>query len=73
MIRLSFILIFSSGIGILNRYLNIVLRESERWNKHASNTEIIRDDFGVPHIYGKTDADAVFGIYMPNAKMILIV
>ena len=24
--------------------------------------EIIRDEFGVPHIYGKTDADAVFGL-----------
>ena len=23
---------------------------------------IIRDDFGVPHIYGKSDADAVFGL-----------
>ncbi|AXT63313.1 acylase [Aquimarina sp. AD10] len=33
-----------------------------RWEKHASNIEIIRDDFGVPHIYGKTDADAVFGL-----------
>ena len=36
--------------------------EKERWEKHASQTEIIRDDFGVPHIYGKTDADAVFGL-----------
>ena len=34
--------------------------EKERWEQHAANTEIIRDDFGVPHIYGKTDADAVF-------------
>jgi acyl-homoserine-lactone acylase len=33
-----------------------------RWEHHADNTEIIRDDFGVPHIYGKTDADAVFGL-----------
>lgn len=33
-----------------------------RWKQHADNTEIIRDDFGVPHIYGKTDADAVFGL-----------
>ena len=33
-----------------------------RWETHAANTEIIRDDFGVPHIYGKTDADAVFGL-----------
>jgi acyl-homoserine-lactone acylase len=36
--------------------------EKERWEQHAANTEIIRDDFGVPHIYGKTDADAVFGL-----------
>ncbi|MBT8320071.1 MAG: penicillin acylase family protein, partial [Eudoraea sp.] len=38
------------------------LSEKERWESHASNTTIIRDDFGVPHIYGKTDADAVFGL-----------
>ncbi len=38
------------------------LTEAERWAQHVSNTEIIRDDFGVPHIYGKTDADAVFGL-----------
>jgi acyl-homoserine lactone acylase PvdQ len=28
----------------------------------AENVTIIRDDFGVPHIYGETDADAVFGL-----------
>jgi acyl-homoserine-lactone acylase len=33
-----------------------------RWEMHSENVEIIRDDFGVPHIYGKTDADAVFGL-----------
>ena len=38
------------------------LSEEERWNYRVQNTEIIRDDFGVPHIYGKTDADAVFGM-----------
>ncbi|MFY0629490.1 MAG: acylase [Flavobacteriaceae bacterium] len=38
------------------------LSEQERWDYRAENTEIIRDDFGVPHIYGKTDADAVFGM-----------
>lgn len=41
---------------------NNSLAEKTRWEKHASQTEIIRDDFGVPHIYGKTDADAVFGL-----------
>lgn len=33
-----------------------------RWEAQAANVEILRDDFGVPHIYGKTDADAVFGL-----------
>jgi acyl-homoserine-lactone acylase len=41
---------------------NEILTEQQRWEKHVSNIEIIRDDFGVPHIYGKTDADAVFGL-----------
>lgn len=34
----------------------------EKWEEQASQVEIIRDNFGVPHIYGKTDADAVFGM-----------
>lgn len=39
-------------------------KESEitRWKDQAAQVTIIRDDFGVPHIYGKTDADAVFGM-----------
>ena len=37
-------------------------KDLERWKEQAKNVEIIRDDFGVPHIYGKSDADAVFGL-----------
>lgn len=62
MIRVIFILIFLLGSGFSSGPVNYTLTESERWNRHVSNTEIIRDDFGVPHIYGKTDADAVFGL-----------
>ncbi|RRQ50408.1 acylase [Maribacter algicola] len=36
--------------------------EVEKWKAQAAEIEIIRDDFGVPHIYGRTDADAVFGL-----------
>ena len=36
--------------------------ELARWQTQAENITIFRDDFGVPHIYGKTDADAVFGL-----------
>src|SRR5215210_7215251 len=33
-----------------------------RWQHQAKNVTIIRDNWGIPHIYGKTDADAVFGL-----------
>ena len=33
-----------------------------RWEKQAKNVTIIRDNWGIPHIYGKSDADAVFGL-----------
>lgn len=36
--------------------------ETYKYKAYTDNIEIIRDDFGVPHIYGKTDADAVFGL-----------
>ncbi len=36
--------------------------EISRWEKQAQQVTIIRDGYGVPHIYGKTDADAVFGL-----------
>ena len=37
-------------------------QEINRYQAQAKQVEIIRDNFGVPHIYGKTDADAVFGL-----------
>lgn len=41
---------------------NSITNEQARWNKHVAQTTIIRDNWGIPHIYGKTDADAVFGL-----------
>jgi len=38
------------------------------WARHAKNVEIIRDDWGIAHIYGKTDADAVFGMIYAQAE-----
>lgn len=37
-------------------------KDIKKWEKQASKVTIIRDKWGVPHIYGKTDADAVFGL-----------
>jgi len=37
-------------------------QEINRYKAQAQRVTIIRDDWGIPHIYGKTDADAVFGL-----------
>ena len=38
------------------------------WEKQAQNITITRDDWGIPHIAGKTDADAVFGVIYAQAE-----
>ena len=45
-----------------------VSAETDRLAARAENVTIIRDDFGVPHIYAKTDADAVFGMLYAQAE-----
>lgn len=37
-------------------------KEVVRLEKLAQQVSIIRDKWGIPHVYGKTDADAVFGL-----------
>ncbi|MGH7469362.1 MAG: acylase [Longimicrobiales bacterium] len=38
------------------------------WERQAQNVTIIRDDWGIPHVYGKTDADVVFGLMYAQAE-----
>src|SRR5258707_13888643 len=42
--------------------------EAARWQHEAQNVTIIRDDWGIAHVYGKTDADAVFGMIYAQAE-----
>src|ERR1700751_2864416 len=39
-----------------------------RWSRQAASVTIPRDDWGIPHISGKTDADAVFGLLYAQAE-----
>ena len=39
-----------------------------RWERQARNVTILRDDWGVAHVYGGTDADAVFGAEYAQAE-----
>ena len=43
-------------------------QEAGRWDQEARNVTIIRDDWGIAHVYGKTDADAVFGMIYAQAE-----
>ncbi len=42
--------------------------EAARWEQEASRVTIVRDDWGIAHIYGKSDADAVFGMEYAQAE-----
>jgi len=43
-------------------------RDITAWEKQAQRVTIIRDDWGIPHVYGRTDADAVFGVMYAQAE-----
>ncbi|HEY2393173.1 MAG TPA: penicillin acylase family protein, partial [Candidatus Angelobacter sp.] len=42
--------------------------EITRWQHEAGSVTIIRDDWGIAHVYGKTDADTVFGAIYAQAE-----
>ncbi|HEU5211012.1 MAG TPA: penicillin acylase family protein [Longimicrobiales bacterium] len=42
--------------------------EVRRWEQQAQDIEIIRDRWGIAHVYGETDADAVFGMVYAQAE-----
>src|SRR6201990_787804 len=42
--------------------------DAARWDREARNVTIIRDDWGIAHVHGKTDADAVFGMIYAQAE-----
>jgi acyl-homoserine-lactone acylase len=42
--------------------------EVARWQREARAVTIVRDDWGIAHVRGKTDADAVFGMVYAQAE-----
>src|ERR1700754_3166534 len=39
-----------------------------RWQAEAQRVTIVRDDCGIAHVHGKSDADAVFGMIYAEAE-----
>ena len=42
--------------------------EAARWQRQAARVTITRDNWGIPHIQGRSDADAVFGLIYAQAE-----
>lgn len=56
------------GALIAARNVHAQPTDMARWKAQAGRVTIIRDNWGVPHIYGKSDADAVFGLIYAQAE-----
>ncbi|WP_448098909.1 penicillin acylase family protein [Luteibacter yeojuensis] len=42
--------------------------DAVRWEREAQAVTIVRDDWGIAHVHGKSDADAVFGMAYAQAE-----
>ena len=56
---ITFLLVLTTYSGRAQAFTKA---ELARWQQQAQQVSITRDTYGVPHVYGKTDADAVFGL-----------
>jgi acyl-homoserine-lactone acylase len=43
-------------------------QELTRWEQETRSVTIVRDDWGIAHVHGKTDGDAVFGMIYAQAE-----
>jgi acyl-homoserine-lactone acylase len=46
----------------------VATAELKRWQGTAQRVTILRDTWGIPHVFGKSDADAVFGLLYAQAE-----
>jgi acyl-homoserine-lactone acylase len=63
--------LFLAAVIVLSAFPVAAARQSgeaARWARHAEAVTITRDDWGIAHVHGKTDADAVFGAIYAQAE-----
>ena len=62
--KIIFLLLISTSVVAQN----FTTDEIARWKQQAAQVSITRDVWGIPHISGKTDADAVFGMLFSQCE-----
>ena len=50
------------GAGLLAAEGQSAAEDLTRWKAEAARVTIVRDDWGIAHVHGQSDADAVFGM-----------
>jgi len=61
---LGFLVVFSMALLVSAAHAS----DEARWSAEAARIQIVRDDWGIAHVHGKTDADAVFGMAYAQAE-----
>jgi acyl-homoserine-lactone acylase len=61
---LGFLAVFSMALLVSAAHAS----DEARWSAEAARIQIVRDDWGIAHVHGKTDADAVFGMAYAQAE-----
>jgi acyl-homoserine-lactone acylase len=56
------------AIALLVAPAALSAQDAARWRQEAQRVTIIRDSWGIAHVYGHTDADAVFGMIYAQAE-----
>jgi len=56
------------AVALLAAAPSVLAAQPSRWAKQAQRVTIHRDQWGIAHVYGPTDADAVFGMIYAQAE-----
>jgi acyl-homoserine-lactone acylase len=62
------LLSFAFALGVALSAQPALQTDLAGWQKQAAAISIVRDDWGIAHVHGKTDADAVFGMIYAQAE-----
>lgn len=66
--RLRFLAIAASMLAASAVATSSLAAQPAKWAEQAKRVTIMRDQYGVAHVYGKSDADAVFGMIYAQAE-----
>src|SRR5436189_5194640 len=66
--KVALFFVLALSLGISHAAHAAQSQDLQRWEQQARNITIVRDDWGIAHVSGKTDADAVFGAIYAQAE-----